>query len=291
MTVERLPVSLDTAPPTEVPQMKPALVFTVALMLFVVSGATAGMIYEIETTTAGSTVEQTQVFAHENKLKIESRADRQADPAHSIVYRGDRKAVMILDHQRKRYTIMDETARDRMAAQVNQAMAQYQEMLEQLPEEQRQMMRQMMGESMPSGMPKKPPTIEVKPTGDEAMKLGYPCRSYDVVQDGQTTQVLWVTDWKNIEKGQSVAGTFSEMGAFMQALGTPFQSPDSAAPGSSTAMSLMDRIDGFPIVTLDLDARGNVMKTSELRSVKPSPLNDGDFDPPEGYRRQDMVQP
>jgi hypothetical protein len=274
--------------------MKPAVVFMVALMLFVVSGATAGMIYEIETITAGSsgsTVEQTQVFAHENKLKIESRADGQAGPAHTIVYRGDRKAVMILDHQTRGYTILDETARDRMAAQVNQAMAQYQKMLEQMPEEQRQMMRQMMGASMPSGMPEKRPAIEVVPSGDDAMKLGYPCRRYDVVQDGQTTQVLWVTDWENIEMGRSVAGTFSEMGAFMQAIGTPFESPDSAAPGPPAAMSLMDRIDGFPVVILDLDAGGNVMKTSELRSVKPSPLSDGDFDPPEGYRRQEMVRP
>lgn len=254
--------------------MKPALVFTLALFFLTASGASAGMIYEIESTTTGSsasTVERTMVFAHENKLKIENGADQQEGPVDTVVYRGDRKEVMILDHQRKRYTLLDEATRDRMAAQANQAMAQYQEMLKQLPEEQRQMMQQMMGSSMPSGMPQKPTSTEVKPTGEEAMKNGYPCRRYDIIRDGRTTQVLWVTDWKNIEEGQEVSGTFSEMGAFFQAIAKPLQPQGQPATGPSTAMSLLNRIDGFPVVTLDLDASGSVVKTSELRSAKPAP--------------------
>ena len=236
------------------------------------------------------------------KITIRRRLGRSRSPCWStgasdmrsqmtMIYRGDRREMVVVDHDKKNYFVMDEQMREQIAGQMSQAMSQMQEALKGVPAERRAMIEKMMKQRMPAMQPPQPPKSVVRKTADRAELHGYPCVKYEVLREGRKIKDLWVTDWANVEGGSEVVDVFRDMATFFSEM---LESFSSAGPGLSqtagdTVFQHMNELDGFPVVTRDYGDDGSLESESALHSAKQRAVDPAEFEPPAGYKRQKMM--
>lgn len=255
----------------------------------------AGVVYEIEVTDHGQSpprTEDSRMSAEGKNLKMGVSAGERGGAAGEMIFRGDRREMVIVDHDDESYTVIDEQAIESVAGQVGAMMAQMQEALKNVPEGQRAAVEEMMKKRMPQEAPARP-RREVRRTGEHGDKAGYPCVKYEVLRDGRVVQELWVTDWNNLEGSAEVRQLFGEMAAFFKEMMDAFAGAAGELGGLAGGLGdnmfdLFDRIDGFPAVTRDLDADGSLDEESTLRSARRQDLDPEEFEPPAGYKRRTL---
>ena len=121
------------------------LAFAAALPSF------ADSILEFQTTVFGDgqpivgTV-QVSTSGSNTRLEIISVSSGEAG---GMIYHGDKKEMIILDHAQGNYMVIDQQQIDAMASQVGSAMSQMQEALAAMPPEQRARAEQMMRQLCP----------------------------------------------------------------------------------------------------------------------------------------------
>ena len=151
----------------------------------------------------------------------------------------------------------------------------------------------MMKKRMPAQQPARPES-KIKKTGEQAKKAGYPCVKYEVSREGQKKSELWVTDWDNVEGGEDVAEIFGEMAEFMSEMMESFASSSGTkgmGPGFDDAFfAHLKEMGGLPVITLEFQD-GELEDESVLRSAKRQTIDPDAFEPPAGYKRQDMFRP
>ncbi len=259
------------------------------------AAAAAGVVYEIEVTDHTESpprTESTQMSVEGRLLKMGTVGKGQRAPGH-VIYRGDRREMVIVDHEDKTYVVMDEETLKAIADQMGQMMARVQEALKNVPEAQRAAVEEMMKGRMPDTAAKRAPA-EVRRTGEQGDQMGYPCVKYEVLRGGKVTQELWVTDWSNLEGSAEVRQLFGEMAAFFKQMMDAFASAAGELGGmvgglGDSMFALFDEIDGFPVVTRDLGADGALDEESTLRSTRRRTLDPDEFEPPAGYKRRTML--
>lgn len=249
----------------------------------------AGVVYEIEVTDheqSPPTSETIQAAVEGGHLKMGMASGRQGRRG-EMIFRGDRREMVVVDHEDRSYHVMDEETLGQIADQVNSAMTQMQEALKNVPEDQRAMVEQMMKQRMPAETPKRPET-ELRKTGERGDKNGYPCVKYEVLRGGQKLRELWVTDWSNVEGGKDVVDTFEDMADFFREMldSMPEFGQGSAVEGSP--FEHMKELGGFPVVTREFDDDGSLEGESALRSAKRQAIDPAAFEPPSGYTRREM---
>jgi hypothetical protein len=269
---------------------KHSLVLLVAVLL--TSPLFAGVVFEVETKDHdASSTNLTNVAAQGHLLKMgiaKGRGDSE------MIFRGDRKEMVIVDHGEKSYLVMDQETMQKLAGTINDAMKQMEEALKNVPEGQRAMIEKMMKDRMPAQVAApKGPLVEVRKSGERADHSGYPCVRYDMLRDGRKVRELWVTDWDNVEGGEEVAATFAEMAEFFKEMLDSLSSASGLGAGfadqiTDNAFAHMKEIGGFPVVTRELDDDGSLESESTLRSAKRQTLDPAAFEPPAGYKRQNM---
>ena len=253
----------------------------------------AGVVFEVETTDHGASpprVETHQMSAEGRMLKMEIDSGGRGKHG-DVIFRGDRREMVIVDHDEKSVFVMDEQTLRELAAQIGSAMSQIEEALKNVPESQRAMVEEMMKKRMPQQNATKTPAVEVRKTGDRADQAGYPCVKYEIVTDGSVTSELWVTDWDSVEGGEEAVGAFRDMANFASEMVKALAS----AGGPLVSMTGLDgsgvaqwsQIEGFPVVTRQLD-NGRLESESVLRGSERRALDPSDFEPPAGYKRQQM---
>jgi len=273
---------------------KPA---SLALLLALLTApAFAGVVFEIETTDHEQSppkVETIQSYMEGKNIKIGIAAGSTSSTG-AMVYRGDRREMVVIDHDDKSYMVMDEEALQAIAGQISGAMAQVQEALKNVPEEQRAMVEKLMKERMPAAVDQPTlPTSELRRTGQRDTKNGYPCVKYEVLLGGKRTHVLWVTPWNKVEGGAEAREAFLDMSNFFKEM-LESLSKASGFPGlgEQNGMSLYSHfteIDGFPVVTQEFGEDGSLEDESTLRSSKRRTLDPAEFEPPSGYKRRTMM--
>ncbi len=251
----------------------------------------AGVVYEIETTDHEASpprVESTEVAAGGKNLKMEIAPDEQGRGRGDAIFRGDRREMIVVDHDEKSYVVIDEATMKELAAKLGGINDQIAEALKNVPEEQRAMVEKMMKERMPAPPPPRQ-RAEVRRTGERATHSGYPCVKYEVVRGGTKIRELWVTDWGNVEGGGDVTGAFQAMAEFMQEMLDAL--PAGGAPGGmgDSVIAQMNEIDGFPVVTREFGDDGSLEDESTLRSAQRRTLDPAEFEPPAGYKRRSMM--
>ncbi len=257
--------------------------------------ASAGVVYEIETTDHDQSppkVENTKVSAEGKNLRMGVAPGRRGSGDGTVLFRGDRREMVIVDHDNKSYMVFDAAAMKEIAEKVSGVSAQIAEALKNVPEGQRAMVEKMMKERMPAQtQAAKRPKTEVRRTAERADRNGYPCVKYDVLRDGSKVRELWVTDWSNIDGGKEAADAFVEMAGFMKEMLDAL--PVGGAPGGlgDAMVAQMNEIDGFPVVTRDFGDDGSLESESLLRSARRQSLDPDEFEPPAGYKRRSMFGP
>lgn len=263
----------------------------VATVLMLAGPALAGVVYEIDVTDHQQSPPQTEsmqtaVEGRHLKLGVASGGENGNG---EMIYHGDRKEMVWIDHDRKTYFVIDETTMRELAKQIDDAMKMMEQALANVPESQRAMVEDMMRKKMPQAQNVERPKTELRKTGETAQHNGYPCVKYEVLREGQKIRELWVTDWANIEGGAEVAELFYEMSEFFQEmLDSLPKFADSG--GSDQALEHMREMSGFPVITRELSDDGSIESESSLTSARSQNLDPDAFEPPSGYKRQEMFK-
>ena len=253
--------------------------------------ALAGVVYEIEVTDHEQSPPKTESI----EAAVEGRHLKMGIAAGStggkgdMIFRGDRREMVVVDHKDKSYTVIDGAAMQQIAGQVSKAMSQMQEALKNVPEDKRKMIEEMMKQRLPQETAPQPPKSELRKTGERGEKNGYPCVKYEIWRDGRKLRELWVTDWDNVEGGSEVVDTFEDMADFFKELMDSI--PDFGQGGQSgdPAFEHMREIGGFPVVTREFGDDGSLEDESTLRSARRRTLDPAEFEPPSGYKRRSML--
>ena len=273
-----------------------------ALALMLPAAAHAGAVYVIETTDhsdGAGRVEQMQLSIEKPNLKMNVPGDGgEAGAPNEAIYQGKREAMVIIDHGEKSYMVMDKAAAKAMNQQMGQAMEQtggaegmekmIQEALKDVPPEQRAEIEKMMRQNMPAQKggkaQKDESTREFRKTGEKAKQQGYPCVKYEVVENGEVTEELWVTDWDNVEGGEDARDTLKSMAGFLK------ETVGSMGGGmANDAFIELEKLDGFPVVTRSFDG-GKLTREAVLKSAKSADIEASAFEPPAGYTQRTMDQ-
>ncbi len=249
----------------------------------------AGVVYEIEVTDrdASQSPESVQTSVQDGQLKMQMHSK---DNEGEMIFRGDRREMIMVDHDERAYTVIDQQTIAEIGAKMSEAERMMAEALKNVPPEQRPMMERMMKQRMPqqSAAPRAPITLEK--TGETATHNGYPCVRYDVIRGGRAIRELWVTDWDNVEGAEEVVKVFQDMAEFMSGMLEALPQMGGRGPVVEENMfEYMNRLDGFPVVTRELSSGGEVTSESELRSVERQSLDPAVFEPPAGYKARSLM--
>lgn len=252
-----------------------------ALPLLGASVGNPGVVFEITTTDHTTSPASTDV----NVLEIEgpnlSMAIDGPDGEGKVIFLGESNELIIEDHANGTYTRIDQAALDQLAGQVNAAMAQLEEMMAGLPEEQREMVMQMQqqaGMEIPGMASGDQPVVEVRASGRSDTRGGYPVSEWEMVEDGQVERRLWVTPWSEIDGGDEARDALTGMVTFFDA----FLSAMPPMPGGAmirNPFSSIDQMGGMPVVTEELAGDGSLEMESEVTGVERRTLGADAFQP------------
>jgi len=261
-----------------------------ATILLIGAPAFAGVVYEVEVTdhssdpvsTSGSRISVDGLLL---KMDVTSGGN---DIDGEMIYRGDRKEMVVINKKDKTYFVLDEEQMRALAAQISQAMSAMEQALAAVPEGQRAKMEAMMKQRMPMQMDEREPS-ELKKTGETDTINGYPCVKYQVWRAGVLEREMWVTSWKNIEGGADTAQAFEDMsGFFKEMLDSLPQMGDRSFADS--AFEHLKEMGGMPVVTREFADDGSLDNESTLKSASTQSLVPADFEPPKDYKRKDMFK-
>ena len=107
----------------------------VVLAALVSSPALAGVVYEIEVTDHSASpprTNDTQMSTDGKSLKMDitSKSRGKRD---TMVFHGGRREMVMIDHDKKSYMVIDEATMEKIGGQMKGMMAQYEEMLKNVP--------------------------------------------------------------------------------------------------------------------------------------------------------------
>ena len=253
------------------------------------SPSVAGVVFELETQdhdVSPPQLERTTIYAQGISLKMET-AVGQRGKSDAMIFRGDRREMVVVDHAKRSYMVIDRQFAANMAGQLNQAAEQMKGLLDNIPAEQRAMIEQMTKNRGPQTLQPARPQVQVSNTGKQAKVYGYDCVLFVVSRNGSKVRDVWVTNWNNISGGRDLAATFDSMSEFMLELTSAFPvGADSPMDGS--AFATIKQMGGFPVATREFRADGTVESESALRSAQSQRLSPADFQPPNGYQPDSM---
>lgn len=274
--------------------MRYALKLAVSCVCLVSYQALAGAVLNTETRefhVDPPAIGTTKMIADGKLLRVEINSVS-SDEDGLIIYRGDRNELIVADNERLEYFVIDEQSMNQMAAQVSDAMRQMEEMLKDMPPEQRAMAEQMMKQQMPGLQPAQETPSTLSKTGKSDTINGFDCEFFEVLQDGRKTREMCVAEWADIEGGKEATDAMISMGtffarmheAFAETAGTNFMGPQ------QEVFAQMKELGGYPVYARDYDESGALEGESTLRSSRAESIDPALFEPPEGYRKQEMMQ-
>jgi hypothetical protein len=257
------------------------LIVTAVLIIFTIApAATAATIMEMTMQEAASEEAGRLGVTIDGELLRMDIEPATGQEKMSIIFRGDRDEMILLDHTKSEATVIDKATMDQIAAQMSQAMEQMEQAMANVPAEQRAMMQGMMKGKMGGMMMESPPPTEVRKTSETGTTNGYSWVKYDIYQEGGKIQECLVTDWSNLEIDPSTFNVFKEMAALFEEFGKSIGADMSAA--TNNPFEEMNNLEGFPVVTRQFE--GGVMHSAtELKSVTTRTVEAALFENP-GYK-------
>lgn len=233
----------------------------------------------------------TSMFADGKLLRVEINSVSSSEDG-LIIYRGDSNEMLIADSERLEYFVIDEQTMNQMAGQISGAMKQMEEMLKSMPPEQRAMAEQMMKQKMPGlqSAPEAPSTL--RKTGTSDTINGYDCEYYEVFKEGKRTREMCVAKWNDIDGGPEAVDAMVGMGRFFESMHDAFaEAAGTDLMGKQQEVfAHMKQLGGYPVYAKDYDDSGALEGESTLKSSSSEAIDAAMFEPPKGYRRQQMMK-
>ena len=271
-----------------------------AAMALVYTPVAAGVVYETETTDPGNpkaAAVKTQTLIEGTSIKLQYPTSKGVS---EVVYRGDRREMIIIDHDRKSYVTLDpqkvaallaalpkpaaggEQADDGMS----EAMKELEEQMAGLSEEDRKLMEAALKEAVTEkkAAPRRIATV-VKATGESAVQGDWSCKKYHVQKGEEKLRELCVTDWARIEGGAEAKAAFLSFRDFHKALMTEVEKgagPFADMVKVEGGVEDLFKIGGFPVKTVSFEG-GKASRETVLTSASSATLPKSTFEIPAGY--------
>jgi hypothetical protein len=263
-------------------------------LLLASSPVAAGVVYRFESTGPGDLSEEVVARVDGPWLRIDQTID--GDP-HSLIFRGDLRRMIAVDHADRSYVVVDRAAVEAFAGQLAAAQLEVERKILQLPPEQRGVVAELVRSR------REPPLrrgeVEIRPSGELGEEQGYPVVGYDLLYSGKKAHELWVTDWENLPGGDGPIAVFREMASLYRQLVDPLAEAAAKSPDVDfddagflrvdrrLPLDGFHRIKGFPVLVRSFGGDA-VERRTVLQSVTEEPVDNGEFAPPEGYRPRAM---
>lgn len=254
------------------------------------NAAIAGVVFEIEMKDMDATppkVETMQVLAEGRNLKVKISGQNQR-PGSEMIYRGDRREMIAVDHASQSYIVMDPKTMQAVGAQAQQAFGEMEAKMRNMTPEQRAMLEQAIGGNLPGMQQPQQAKLVVQQMNDRRNIYGYQCTLYQVTRNRQKTSDAWITSWQNIDGGAEIIQAFTDLGQFMQQISESMPKQSGMAAGFDETFLTIKDFNGFPVASREYRADGSVESETALRNTQKKRLNPAEFDPPARYRRQQM---
>jgi Domain of unknown function (DUF4412) len=212
-----------------------------------------------------------------------------SDESGGMIFREQGREFIAIDHEEKEYYVIDEAAMERIGTQMNSAMQQMQQALEEMPPEQRAMAEQMMKQHLPA-QAKKPAPLKVNRTGATDTINGFDCEYYEVQQNGAKVRELCMAGWDDIDGGREAADSMIAMAAFFEKMAEQFSSGSGmdVMGEQRDLFRHMQELDGYPVLSREFDEDGSLESESRLKSAKSADIDPALFNPPQGYQQKDI---
>lgn len=206
----------------------------------------------------------------------------------SMIYRGDMKEIIMINHDDKTYLILDQAAMNALAKQLEQAMSQMEEAMKNMPPDQREKMKEMMKQKMPGadGGQYVEPVLKKAGAGNVN---GVSCTKYDVFKGDEKIRQHCVADWNSIQGGEEMMTVMLQMADFMDQMAKSFSKGGSfvgeQVQFERNVFNQLRQLNGFPIETIEYD-EGKVEAESTFKSSERGNIDAADMEPPAGYTQQ-----
>lgn len=209
--------------------------------------------------------------------------------AGGMIFHGDRKEMIFLDHAGGKYIVVDQDRMNAMASQVSRAMSQMKESVAAMSPEQRALAEQMMQQQLPVDTPQQS-VDTINDLGSHGEVAGIECRNYEVIRDGRKVRELCVSDWDDIEGGQETAAALKGVADFFEGMRQAYSGAGAmeAFDRQQELFGHMNELDGYPVLYRDFSASGALERQVVLTSAREEGLSPGFFEPPASYSIQEM---
>jgi hypothetical protein len=274
-----------------------------ALTITGASTSSAGVVFGLETTYhdgAKARVEDGELYVLKPNLRMaiaDGEAVSRGGAGDEVIFRGDLRQMIVVDHGKKVYTVMDPEVMEKIKSQMpevseemKKARAELDKQMASMSPKQREMMEKMLKDKMPPGMAMGAdrPHPEYRKTGERETINGYPCVRYDVYVGDEKTQELWVTDYKNVKGAGELTSVSKDMAAFYAEVMQPLSD---MAGGmfdlERNPIGELAAVEGFPVVTR-VFSDGKLQSETVLKSVDERDIDPSTFEPPKGYKLHSM---
>jgi len=258
-------------------RMKNISQLVVVLVAFSVSSAFAGTQLVMNEIKNGKTTGETVTISVEgDMLRMDSIDGKEAS---QVIFNRVKKLMLIIDHEEKEYTKMDEAQIDKMVKKMEEAKKEMDAQLAKMPAAQRDMMKSMMGGMMTET---KKSVIKLVKTSRTDKAAGASCKITELFVDGKKTQEFCVTATSNFKGSDKVLASMKGMSDMFQKL---YDSMSKFLPGVDQVnpFNEISKLNGLPIIVIDFE-KGKAVGRSELVSVDSKSFDKSFFKAPKNYK-------
>jgi Domain of unknown function (DUF4412) len=227
----------------------------------------------VEKTTTGGTTRTNQIQIEKNRLRAENDTARGKQ---IIVFDGVAQVLRTINPDAKTYSEMTKADVDRVGGQMQDAMAQMQEQMKNMPPAARAQMEAMM---RGRGMPAAPAKTEYRKTGTDRVGK-WTCDKYEGFQGDQKVSEICTVDPKVLGFAAADFDVTRQMGAFFQQM-LPQQANQMFTIGQAETQGFS----GIPVRRTSTIA--NVQTTTELTDVTRQNFPDASYAVPAGFQKQE----
>lgn len=257
--------------------MKPRPLILAAALALPAAAALADARIEYRATEGGGSSMQAMLIGH-GKLRTD------ADAETSVILDPGTDTMIVLNHGEREYMRMGRAEMKQMAETVNQAMAQMEAALANVPPEMREQMKGMIGGAIPGAGGEA--MVSMADTGERDTVAGHDCRIYRTQLQGKTVN----------EACMGSTSVLSELSAadrqtLERALAMTQSMVEQLATGPMAQFVDMAPFKAGLVPLRVTDVEGGRRSTSEFAGVDDAPLPADLFAIPSGYREQKLEMP
>lgn len=269
--------------------MKALDVAAIALAMVPTVTAQAGTVIETveRVLPSGKETSVVTVQVDNGRMRVEELETGAKAAESAVIFKDD--AMIIVDHKKEKYTVMDRATLQQVAGTVSDAMKQLEAQLAGMPPEQRAMVEKMMGKQAPGSQKPRRMAPEFTKAGRTERVGGYTCQVWEGKRDGVKVTEHCVAPYGSVAGGEELMKVMKSM---MSMVEDAMQSLDSDWLRGSVRSEWegIKSIDGYPVLTRTF-TDGKADSEHALRSAQSATIAPSQFEVPVGYKRQELGKP